>query len=140
MTTSSFELVEPAVEPRRASSETQTGKRLLHNRAYEIASYLEDASHIRIVGFLKDSRPEFLPGIDDDPMTMHDMQVDLVVEMPALVIRAVDVRMHTHPQQQCPNVLGTSQQLVGLSIVRGFTHKVRELFGGPRACTHIGAL
>ena len=30
--------------------------------------------------------------------------------------------------------------LVGLSIARGFTHRVRELFGGPRGCTHTTAL
>ena len=36
--------------------------------------------------------------------------------------------------------LGTYQGLVGLSISRGFTHKVRELFGGPRGCTHTTAL
>ena len=32
------------------------------------------------------------------------------------------------------------EKLVGLSIARGFTHKVRELFGGPRGCTHTTAL
>ena len=31
-------------------------------------------------------------------------------------------------------------KLVGLNIARGFTHKVRELFGGPRGCTHTTAL
>jgi len=29
------------------------------------------------------------------------------------------------------------ESLVGLSIARGFTHKARELFGGPRGCSHI---
>ena len=27
-----------------------------------------------------------------------------------------------------------------MSIARGFTHKIRELFGGPRGCTHTTAL
>jgi hypothetical protein len=30
--------------------------------------------------------------------------------------------------------------LVGLSVSRGFTHQVRELFGGPRGCSHTTAL
>jgi len=30
--------------------------------------------------------------------------------------------------------------LESLSIARRFTHKVRELFGGPRGCTHTTAL
>ena len=29
---------------------------------------------------------------------------------------------------------------MGLSIARGFTHRVRELFGGPRGCTHTTML
>ena len=140
MTSLTFDLSSSAAPPRTVSTTANADKRLLHERTYDIKSYLEDESHIRLVGFLQDSRPHFLPGIDDDPVTMHDMQIDLIVEMPNLVIRAVQVQMHTHPQQQCPNVLGAYQQLVGLSIVRGFTHKVREFFGGPRACTHIGAL
>ena len=48
--------------------------------------------------------------------------------------------MHVHPQTYCPAALPDYQKLVGLSIARGFTNKVKELFGGPRACTHIGAL
>ncbi len=45
-----------------------------------------------------------------------------------------------HPHDQCPSIVDTYQGLVGLSIARGFTHKVRELFGGPRGCTHTTAL
>ena len=30
--------------------------------------------------------------------------------------------------------------LVGVSITRGFTRRVRELFGGPRGCAHVTAL
>jgi hypothetical protein len=37
-------------------------------------------------------------------------------------------------------VLDHYQLLVGLSIARGFTHRVRELFGGPRGCTHTTML
>jgi hypothetical protein len=37
-------------------------------------------------------------------------------------------------------VIDHYRHLVGLSIARGFTHKVRELFGGPRGCTHTTAL
>ena len=39
-----------------------------------------------------------------------------------------------------PRIESHYDNLVGLSIGRGFTHKVRELFGGPRGCTHTTAL
>ena len=48
--------------------------------------------------------------------------------------------METHPHEHCRQIEDHYQKLVGLSISRGFTHKVRELFGGPRGCTHTTAL
>ena len=45
-----------------------------------------------------------------------------------------------HPHGGCQNIVGHYDKLVGLSIARGFTHKVRELFGGPRGCTHTTTL
>lgn len=113
----------------------------LHTRAYEIESILEDNKHFRLVGHLRDVNPAGLWGVGpNEPITMHHMQVELLVAAPSLVIVDVSVTMHVHPQTQCTNILPAYDQLVGLSIARGFTHKVREMFGGPRACTHIGAL
>jgi hypothetical protein len=48
--------------------------------------------------------------------------------------------METHPHSDCPRIEDHYGSLVGLSIARGFTHKIRELFGGPRGCTHTTAL
>ena len=50
------------------------------------------------------------------------------------------MRLEIHPHAACPRIEDHYQKLVGLSIARGFTHKVRELFGGPRGCTHTTAL
>jgi hypothetical protein len=116
-------------------------KQKLHTRAYEIDSFLEDDDHFRLVGHIRDVKPDGLWGIDDsEPMTIHHMQLELVINATTLTITEVDVFMHVHPQTFCPEALPKYEQLVGLSIARGFTNKVKELFGGPRACTHIGAL
>ena len=50
------------------------------------------------------------------------------------------IRFATHPHTTCPLIAERYEQLVGLSIRRGFTSKVRELFAGPRGCTHTNAL
>ncbi len=116
-------------------------KQKLHTRAYEVESYLEDDEHIRLVGHIRDAKPDGLWGIEDsEPMTIHHMQLEMVINATTLTITHVDVFMHVHPQTYCPEALPKYEQLVGLSIARGFTNKVKELFGGPRACTHIGAL
>ena len=115
---------------------------VLHQRAYEIESVIEDEHHFKLTGHLRDVKPSGLWGIPEDtkPLTIHHMQLDLVVNVDTLIITSAEAQMHVHPHDECPIILAAYQQLVGLSIARGFTHKVREMFGGPRACTHIGAL
>jgi hypothetical protein len=80
-------------------------------------------------------------GSDDGrPWRIHHMVVDMKVSFPALVIIDVDVVFESHPQPECPSITAGYRDLIGLSIARGFSHKVRELFGGPRGCTHTTAL
>ena len=122
-------------------NERNAAKRKLHTRAYEIESLLEDDEHFRLVGHLRDVKPDGLWSISDtEPMTIHHMQLEIVIHAATLTITDVDVFMHVHPQTYCPDALPKYDQLIGLAIARGFTSKVKELFGGPRACTHIGAL
>jgi hypothetical protein len=68
------------------------------------------------------------------------MVVELVVATPSMVITDVKVVFEAHPHPQCPRIIDSYDQLVGVSIARGFTHNVRSLFGGPRGCTHTTAL
>jgi hypothetical protein len=77
---------------------------------------------------------------DPDPLTMHKMRVELEIEYPALVIRGVAVVFDDFPQPPCPMIADDYEALIGVSITRGFTHRVRELFGGPRGCAHVTAL
>jgi hypothetical protein len=68
------------------------------------------------------------------------MQVELVVAFPSMVIIDATVLFETHPHPGCVSIVDAYKGMVGLSVARGFTHKVRELFGGPRGCTHTTAL
>ena len=77
---------------------------------------------------------------DPDPLAIHHMVLDIVVSFPTLEITEADVVMETHPHRECPKITDHYKSLVGLSIARGFTHRIRELFGGPRGCTHTTAL
>ncbi len=117
------------------------GEPILHQREYTVRSYRLSADQMRIRGMVHDRKP---PGvyIDDDPepMSVHQMVVDLIVAFPSLEIVGADVVMEVTPHSGCTSIEETYDQLIGLSIARGYTHKVRELFGGPRGCTHVGAL
>lgn len=100
-----------------------------------------DAQCIIVHGIVHDLKPPGLYVEDDpDPLSMHRMRVELEIDYPALVIRAADVGFDDFPQTLCPMIADDYGALVGVSITRGFKHRVRELFGGPRGCAHVTAL
>ena len=113
----------------------------LHQREYKVHSYVLDNENILLRGRVKDIKP---PGVyfDDDhnPMEIHKMDVDLTIGVPDLVVADVAVEMQTHPHGYSPSIVNHYRELIGLAISRGFTHKVRDLFGGPRGCAHTTAL
>ena len=114
---------------------------VLHDREYRVRAFRKRDDLLLIRGAVRDQKP---PGlyieIDPDPLTIHHMQIDLEVAFPSMEIIAARVSLETHPHEECPRIEPHYDKLVGLSIARGFTHKVRELFGGPRGCTHTTAL
>ena len=117
------------------------GLQILHDREYRVRAYRLADDRILIEGAVRDEKP---PGLylraDPEPMTIHHMHVGIEISFPGLEILDVRVEFEMHPRDECPTIVEHYQNLVGLSIGRGFTHRVRELFGGPRGCTHTTAL
>jgi hypothetical protein len=114
---------------------------LLHERDYSVQVFRRSPNELVARGRVRDEKPPGLYVEDDpDPLTMHDMTVELSVAYPSLEITDATVRFATFPQPSCPGISAAYESLVGVSIARGFTHKVRELFGGPRGCAHVTAL
>ncbi len=114
---------------------------VLHDREYRVRAFRKSADRLLLRGAVRDQKP---PGlyldIDPDPLTIHHMQLDMEVAMPSFEIVDAAVEFLSHPNRECPQIVERYRELIGLSIARGFTHKVRELFGGPRGCTHTTAL
>jgi hypothetical protein len=113
----------------------------IHTRQYEVRAFRRGPNAMVLRGAVRDQKP---PGLyiegDPEPLTFHHMIVELEVEFPSLTITGAEVVFDAHPNEVCPSIVEHYGKLVGLSIARGFTHKVRELFGGPRGCTHTTAL
>ena len=112
----------------------------IHLRNIECEAFDEGGGRMRVRGTLTDNRPEGLCLADGEPLTIHQMVVDLIITVPGFVIVDVETAMKVHPYQTCTEVLPDYRQLIGLSISRGYSRKIRELFGGPGGCSHIGAL
>ena len=114
---------------------------VIHDREYRVRAYRKAADRLVLRGAVRDQKP---PGlyldIDPDPLTIHHMQLDLEVAMPSFEIVDAAVEFLSHPNRECPQIVERYRELIGLSNARGFTHEVRELFGGPRGCTHTTAL
>ncbi len=114
---------------------------LVHQRAYDVKAYHVAPDRLRLRGSVHDVKP---PGMyiedDPDPLSVHHMEVDLLLEFPSLTIVEAAVAMNVTPHMGCNTIEPDYQTLVGLSIARGFSRQVKDLFGGPNGCTHIGAL
>lgn len=117
------------------------GLEALHDREYRVRAFRTADDNLLLRGAVRDQKP---PGMyvpeDPDPLTMHHMVVEMEVGFPSMEIVRAEATLEIHPHSICPEVEDRYQQLVGLSIARGFINKVRELFGGPRGCTHTNAL
>ncbi len=112
----------------------------IHQRSYDCEAFAEDDGRLRVRGRLVDNKPQGLGLADGEPLVIHDMVIDLIVSIPDFIIEAVESTMNVHPYEMCTDVLVDYQKLVGLSITRGYSRKIRELFGGPNGCSHVGAL
>lgn len=114
---------------------------ILHDREYRVRAFRLDEDRLLIQGAVRDQKP---PGlyirIDPEPLTVHHMQLEIEVAFPDLEIVDVRTSFESFPREVCPEIIPRYREMIGLSIARGFTHKVRELFGGPRGCTHTTAL
>jgi hypothetical protein len=112
----------------------------IHHRSYETEAFDEGNGTMRLVGRLVDTKPQGLGMADGEPLVIHDMIVEMIVAGDTFEILDITTTMQVRPYGQCTQVLDSYQQLVGVSIARGYSRKVKELFGGPMGCSHVGAL
>jgi hypothetical protein len=113
----------------------------LHQREYSVRGYVAAPDEMLLRGVVEDTKP---PGLvvegDPSPIVMHHMEVELRIHHPSLEIVDANVVFDVHPHLGCPRITEHYRSLIGLSVARGFSSRVRELFGGPRGCTHTTAL
>jgi len=113
----------------------------IHTRRYEVRAFHMAEDRLMLRGVVVDEKPVGLYiEKDPDPLWMHHMILDLEIHFPSLVIQKATATFREHPHLDCVNIVDHYKKLEGMSITRGFNAKVRELFAGPRACTHTTAL
>lgn len=116
--------------------------RPVHVRTIRVEVAEGDDHQLDVTATLVDERPADNPQWfgATPPRVIHDMRLALRIRHRDLVITAVRSEMASHPYTICPDALPPLEQLVGLSITRGFTREVNERFGRQRGCAHFTAL
>lgn len=115
----------------------------IHTRNINVAIYTCGDDAIVVEGWLKDDRliNSYRSGGDVvQPGVVHNMIIRMKVRGPALVIEDIDVEMPTVPNDGCLETRRSLEPVKGMSIVSGFTVKVKELVGGAKGCAHLVAL
>lgn len=112
----------------------------IHTRTIRMSTFAVDETHILSTGHFQDVR--HFPSSDCAGRsycagTLHDLEIHVLLKTPEMVIEDIEVFVNTVPRQDCTTLSRSLDSVVGLSIARGFTNKVKELSGGTRGCTHL---
>jgi hypothetical protein len=119
-------------------------KQKVHQRSIDIGIYQgPSADTIIVEGGLKDERTtesHRMSGKISPPGAIHHMIVRLQIKMPQLIIEDIEVEMPTVPNSVCLETISCLTPVKGMSIIAGYTSKVKSLIGGPKGCNHLLAL
>jgi hypothetical protein len=91
--------------------------------------------YFAVVGTLYDERP-WASG-DSSPRDLHFMDLGLVVRRADMTIIDAAADMQAFPHAECTDIELTFRDLIGLSVVRGYSNAVQERFGRQRGCSHL---
>jgi len=115
----------------------------IHTRSIDVAIYTYEKDAIVVEGRLKDDRlidSYRSGGVVIRPGVVHNMIIRMKVRGPNLIIEDIDVEMPTVPNDGCLETRLALEPVKGMSIVSGFTVKVKALVGGAKGCAHLVAL
>ncbi|MBK6762342.1 MAG: DUF2889 domain-containing protein [Micrococcales bacterium] len=109
-----------------------------HRRSVVFDVYPGPEGSVEVIGRLRDERP-WAQRPEDLPI-VHDLELSATVSRTDFTVQTVDVRFHTYPHTECPQIAAAYQQLVGVQVGRGWTQAMRDRLGGPAGCTHLREL
>jgi hypothetical protein len=106
----------------------------LHRRTIDLQVWARD-EHFVVIGTLHDQRPwaDGVTGVRD----LHRMELAILVRRADLVIIDAAADMRAYPHAECTQIEPAFNDLVGLSVARGYTRSVQDRFGRQRGCSHL---
>jgi hypothetical protein len=116
---------------------------LKHTRAIQVQAYAREDGLWDIEAHITDTKTRPTPlmrGIRAAGDPIHDLSLRITIDTQFNILEAEAVSDGTPYPGSCDQVGPQYQRLVGLNLVRGFRHAVRERLGGVNGCTHLTEL
>lgn len=115
----------------------------IHERKLDFRTYPLKDDRLIVEGWLKDER--LVPGYhwDGQPRStgiVHWMCARLLLGGWPPSIMDAEAEMPGIPHELCPTTLESVKKIIGVSIVSGFSEKVRRRLGGINGCAHLTSL
>lgn len=109
----------------------------VHRRAITVEVFQrgENGEYLVVVGTLRDDRPWASGTLG--PRHLHAMELAVLVRRADMTIVDAAADMQTFPHAECTDIEASFRDLVGLSVVRGYTNAVQQRFGRERGCSHL---
>ena len=112
----------------------------LHRRSIEIQGYKREEGLYDVEGHLVDTKPydfKLAAGIRPAGEPVHGMWLRITVDKQLTIVDAA-ASMDAMPYVgDCNKIEPAYRKLIGLAIRPGYQHRLKELLGGVRGCTHI---
>lgn len=126
----------PAAAPTVTSLRPKEGTEELpvHRRTIEVEVFVRN-EYLLVIGTLADVRP-WASG-ELGPRELHRMELAVVVRRADMKITDAVADMQTFPHAECTVIEPKFEELVGLSVARGYTSAVQDRFGRERGCSHL---
>lgn len=115
----------------------------VHTRNIKISTFATNKGGIIIEGELIDDRLKsgFSPtGEKRPPKTIHHMRIRMWIDGQPLSIKEIEAEMPGIPNKECAETRKSLDRIKDMSIVTGFTMKVKDILGGIEGCAHLTAL
>lgn len=109
------------------------------NRDIKIESCAIDNNHYQVRGQLTDTRTDY-----QDPckqIIVHCLVASITVRVSDNIITQAEFGLPKMAfENMCEKLPNGAELLEGVDITKGFSFKLRELYGGKRSCFHLSSL
>jgi len=115
----------------------------LHDRSIRAKSYFRQDGLIDIEAELLDVKGyDFTSrkGLRPAGTPVHHMHLRVTIDEDFNIVEAVAAYDAAPYDERCSSIQADYANLVGLNLVRGFRHQVRDRFGATAGCTHLSEL